>query len=248
MPIHDWTRVTAGTFHAFHLAWIAALQRELNRGILPAGYYALAEQVAGDAQPDVLTLQQVGPASPSSGVPWEAGTEGGIAVKTKEPHASIEDSVTEAMLLAAKRRRIAIRHATGDRVVALIELVSVGNKDRKGAVEAFVDKAVGALEEGYHVLLIDLFPPGPYDPAGMHGAVWRRLNGQYTPPADRPLTLAAYQAADGIKCYVEPRAVGDDLVDLPLFLSADRYVDAPLRSTYAAAFGELPERWRAVLE
>ena len=26
MPIHDWTRVTAGTWHAFHLSWIAEIQ------------------------------------------------------------------------------------------------------------------------------------------------------------------------------------------------------------------------------
>jgi hypothetical protein len=25
MPIHDWTKVDAGIFHAFHLHWIAAI-------------------------------------------------------------------------------------------------------------------------------------------------------------------------------------------------------------------------------
>lgn len=33
MPIHDWTRVTAGTFHAFHTAWIVQLQEMLNAGV-----------------------------------------------------------------------------------------------------------------------------------------------------------------------------------------------------------------------
>ena len=27
MPIHDWTRVKAGTFHDFHLAWIAEMRK-----------------------------------------------------------------------------------------------------------------------------------------------------------------------------------------------------------------------------
>src|SRR5437764_13416103 len=57
MPVHDWTRVSAGTFHDFHVAWIAELRRTLNGGLLPRGYYALAEQVAGEIIPDVLTLQ-----------------------------------------------------------------------------------------------------------------------------------------------------------------------------------------------
>ena len=29
MPVHDWTRVTAGTFHHFHQAWITALSDAL---------------------------------------------------------------------------------------------------------------------------------------------------------------------------------------------------------------------------
>lgn len=56
MPAHDWTRVSANIFHAFHVAWIGALQRQLNAGTLPKDYYALSEQSAGDVVPDVLTL------------------------------------------------------------------------------------------------------------------------------------------------------------------------------------------------
>ena len=59
MAIHDWTRVTAGTFHDFHGAWISELRRALNGGLLPQDYYAMAEQVAGQTIPDVLTLQDV---------------------------------------------------------------------------------------------------------------------------------------------------------------------------------------------
>jgi hypothetical protein len=47
MPVHDWTQVEAGIFHAFHVAWIGEIQKRLNAGMLPKGYYALAEQHAG---------------------------------------------------------------------------------------------------------------------------------------------------------------------------------------------------------
>lgn len=57
MPIHDWTKVDAGIFHAFHHGWIEELARALNRGLLPADYYALPEQHAAGFGPDVLTLQ-----------------------------------------------------------------------------------------------------------------------------------------------------------------------------------------------
>jgi hypothetical protein len=33
MPIHDWTRVDAGLFHAFHQMWIITLSRALNSGV-----------------------------------------------------------------------------------------------------------------------------------------------------------------------------------------------------------------------
>jgi hypothetical protein len=46
MPVHDWTRVEAGIFHAFHQNWIVALSAALNEGILPDDYYALPEQHA----------------------------------------------------------------------------------------------------------------------------------------------------------------------------------------------------------
>src|SRR5262245_16593207 len=56
MPVHDWPRIYAGVFDHLHVTWLVELARALNRGLLPAGYYALGEQVIGGAVPDVLTL------------------------------------------------------------------------------------------------------------------------------------------------------------------------------------------------
>jgi hypothetical protein len=51
MPIHDWTRVSDGTFHDFHIAWIAEIRNVLNGGLLPPGYYyAQAEQIVNRHQ------------------------------------------------------------------------------------------------------------------------------------------------------------------------------------------------------
>ena len=61
MAVHDWKRVYAGAFHAFHVAWITHLSEALNDGILPPGYYALPEQHGGRLIADVLTLQQPSP-------------------------------------------------------------------------------------------------------------------------------------------------------------------------------------------
>ena len=253
MPIHDWTRVTAGSFHDFHVAWIAELRRVLNSGLLPDGYYAQAEQVAGQVIADVLALEDLHQSRSTAGIggnepgSWNEATAG-VSVVTAPPRVTLSDTVTEAMLLAARRRQLIIRHTTGDRIVALLEIVSPGNKEKRGALEAFVDKAIAALDLGYHLLVIDLFPPGPFDPDGMHGAIWKSLRGVYQPPFGKPLTLAAYAAAGAITCYVEPTAVGAALIPMPLFLDPTHYVYVPLESTYQAAYEGVPRRWKQVIE
>lgn len=45
MPIHDWSRIDAGLFHDFYQTWTIELRNALNGGVLPAGYFALAEQI-----------------------------------------------------------------------------------------------------------------------------------------------------------------------------------------------------------
>ena len=56
MPIHDWTRVDAGLFHAFHQGWISALSCALNTGGLPPEYFALIEQATRHTLLDFLDL------------------------------------------------------------------------------------------------------------------------------------------------------------------------------------------------
>ena len=141
MPIHDWTRVNAGTWHDFHLSWIAEIQLALNGGLLPPSYYAQAEQIAGPMGPDVLTLQM--PEMTPEFDTREAPSGGGLAVATAPPRAwLVEEAEMNDYVL--KRRTLVIRHASGDRIVALIELVSPGNKAARFALRSFVDKAVEA--------------------------------------------------------------------------------------------------------
>jgi len=253
MPVHDWSRVTAGTFHAFHVAWVAELQRALNGGVLPEGYYAQAEQVAGDIIPDVLTLHHSGESSA-----FELREEFAVAARSAvltvsdvPPRVSVTATTSEAIPLALRQRHIAIRHASGDRIVALIEIVSPGNKHSQPMLRAFVEKAAAALQAGYHLLILDLWPSGNFDPAGIHGALWDVVGGGgYQPRKDRPLTLAAYavRARGLVTAYVEPLKVGEVLPDMPLFLAPEDYINVPLEGTYAAAWEGVPERWRRVIE
>lgn len=250
MPIHDWTLVEAGIFHDFHTVWVAEIRNALNAGRLPKDYYALAEQHAGKFVADVLTLQVEEP-SKANGA-YVAPTSGGVALAEVRPKVRREVAMTSEP--ETLRRSIAIRHVSGHRLVALIEIVSPGNKDRAEHLEEFVAKAVSALNKGVHLLLVDLFPPTAHDPQGLHGKVAAWLNSDGPPydlPAAEPLTFACYSARPPEKAYLgflEHAAVGAAVPDMPIFLTPDRYVMVPLAETYAAAWNGMPEFWRKVLE
>jgi hypothetical protein len=127
----------------------------------------------------------------------------------------------------------------------LIEIVSRGNKESRHELERFLRKVASALESKYHLLIIDLHPPGSFDPQGIHGAIWDYLFGSAPlAPADRPLTLVSYRALPVPTAYVEPVAVGSSLPEMPLFLDASWYVNVPLEETYLQTWSGIPEPWK----
>ena len=243
MMLHDWTRVDAGIFHHFHLAWIAEMAKPLNGGLLPQGYYALGEQVGGGGNPDVLVLSD-----DDSFEDDELDRSGGLLTA---PPATRLVAQAERTIYTARQRQLAIRHTSDDRVIALIEIVSSGNKASSYALDTFRDKLLGALRQGVHLLVLDVYPPTKRDPGGVHGTVWGELTGdEFALPPDADRTLAAYSAGPMRTAYVEPTTVGQALREMPLFLTADGvgYVNVPLEMTYRAAFDGLPRKYRAVLE
>ncbi len=134
-----------------------------------------------------------------------------------------------------------VRHPDGD-VIAVIEIVSPGNKDSLHAVRSFARKAVDFLHAGINLLIVDLFPPSKRNPQGIHKLIWDRIHDEpFELPASKQLTLAAYSAGPSLTAYVEPVAVGDAMPDMPIFLSPDRYVPCPLETTYQKSWDVFPQ-------
>ncbi len=241
MPVHDWTRVDAGLFHAFHQRWISALCDALNTGGLPPDYFALPEQPIRGPIPDVLTLHlSPGPAEPANG-------RSALVVATVPPRARLVRR-DESGPYADKANRITVRHRHGD-VVAILEIVSPGNKANKADFRAFVEKLRALIRQGIHLVVIDLFPPGRRDPQGVHAAIWGDFEEEdETPPPDQPLTLAAYDAGPPRTAYVNFVAVGDPLPEVPLFLEPELYVPLPLEATYQTTWQLFPTALKGLLE
>jgi hypothetical protein len=237
MPIHDWTRAQAGDFHHFHQRWISALTDALNCGGLPPQFIALAEQVTGRPIPDVVTLQAISPQDNAVGV----------VVPPPTPSARVIQKY-ERINYAKRADRVVIRHSRG-RVVAIIEIVSPGNKDSRHAIRSFVEKAADILNQGVHLVVVDLFPPTPRDPQGIHKAIWDEFGDEpfdFLP--DKPLTVVSYVGGDLPTAYVESVGVGDRLPAIPLFLTEDDYVLCPLDATYEEAWRVYPALLKGILE
>jgi hypothetical protein len=241
MPIHDWGRVKAGIFHDFHHALVEQIKRDLNAGILPPGFYAMAEQIAAGLGPDVLALHQpqVAPNDPIDGGvrPSSGGSRGTLLAPPKVRIVA----ETDQEYYRRKQSLVSVRHVSDHRVVAVVEVVSPGNKSTRGALEQFTRKAAEFLDQRIHLLIIDLIPPGRFDPNGIHGAIWDYIAGKdYSPPVEKPLTVAAYESDLVTRAYVEPIAVGDALPDMPLFLEPGGCVSVPLERSYQTTWDTLP--------
>jgi len=217
------------------------IQDALNAGVLPKGYYALVEQRVGGPEPDVIAVETKykGKSKPDRNE---------TTALAEPPRTRVVKTLEgDAAAYARKANRITVRHQLGS-VVAVIEIVSPGNKSSRTAVRAFVDKAVEFLRAGVHLLIIDLFPPTPRNPEGMHNAIAEEFGDEPIQfPAGQPHTLAAYDAGPPPIAYIETVAVGDPLPSMPVFLARDLHVPAPLDTTYSATWAATPEPIRELL-
>jgi Protein of unknown function (DUF4058) len=247
MPVHDWRKVETGTFHAFHNAWNTHLMGKLNGGILPKGYYALAEQYVRGRVPDVLTFQVP---EPDQNARLVSGSgDRGIALADSPPQVRHRLIADENTAYRARQRTLTIRSTSGHHIVAMLEIVSPANKDRASSVQDFVKNVESALIRGIHVLVVDLIRPGKHDPRGIHGEIWSRYaSEEYGLPVEQALTLSSYLAEDEVEAYVDHLNFGDPLPEMPLFLDDETYIYVPLETTYLAAYLDLPDFWRDVLE
>jgi hypothetical protein len=236
MPIHDWTRLEPGDFHHFHQRWIQDIAAALNSGLLPPEYMALAEHVSGRPISDLVTLHTY----------LQRGDPGGLAIAETPPTARVIARFEKGNY-AKRADRVVIRHGRG-RVVSIIEIVSPGNKDSRNAMRSFAEKAAEILNQGVNLLVVDLFPPTSRDLYGIHKAISDEfVDEPFQPLPGKPLTVASYNGGDVPTAYVDSVGVGDPLPSLPLFLSRDRYIPAPLEATYQQAWAVFPAFLKSIM-
>ncbi len=114
-------------------------------------------------------------------------------------------------------------------------------------------KITGMIEEGIHVLLVDVLPGTTHAPESFHQSIWHKMqpgSDEQRNDPKKPLTIVSYECslASGGNAYIEEFAIGDALPTMPIFLLPGHFLNIPLEATYNSAFSAMPLRWRTVMD
>src|SRR6516165_9662434 len=140
-PLHGPRR-----WEGFHHAWATGIAQQLNRDVLPAGYFAEPEiSVGPELEVDVATLEHVSP---------NGGHKRMVTAAWAPARPKIAVPVDFAHLDAFEIR--VYQDLGGAELRAAIELVSPANKDRKGSRRTFAAKCAGYLQHGIGVIVVDI--------------------------------------------------------------------------------------------
>lgn len=218
-------------WESFHSLWIAAMVEQLNGTVLPQGYLAQAQvHIGGWFEVDVATFE-----TPSSGSDGAAGA-GGLAVEAWAPPAT---TLTFPAVFPDELEVRVFSTRAGPTLVAAVELVSPGNKDRPQARRAFAAKCASYLSQGVGLIVADIVTGRT---ANLHNELMTFI-GQGEPfllPSDASVYAAAYRPSrppegDRVQLWPVPLAIGQPLPVLPLALRGSVTVPVDLEATYTEA-------------
>lgn len=217
---------------SFHSSWANAIQIHLN-GVLPDRYFAEVQVTLGtQVEVDVATLDSISdPAAHEQG-------NGGVAVAAQV----YAPPVAALRLPAVFPDDIGVRVFGGDRgsgLVAAVELVSPGNKDRPEYRRAFAAKCVSYLAAGIGLIIVDVVTTRLHN---LHDEIvsLMQLPGAMKYPHETDLYAVAYRPLreDGVNhidAWPADLAVGAPLVTLPLAVRGLGCLPLDLDATYTQA-------------
>lgn len=238
MPLRDHFRQPLSVTHSFsgfHSAWASEIAFALNSGALPAGFYAVPQiRRDGPQEIDVSTLREgtaENPAPDAGPLAWDAPAPSLVAVADLPPVEEVS---------------VHVLADTGEpTLVASIELVSPGNKDRDTKRSGFVARCVAHLEAGTSVVVVDVVTNRRAD---LNGAILEAIRVDAGGVLPAGLSAVSYQTApaapEGREVRVWPfaLAVGEPSPRVPLWLSSEFSISLDLERDHQAVSAKLRVR------
>jgi hypothetical protein len=173
----------------------------------------------------------------SGAVSAGGGAEGGVAMAVWAPPRPTWEVATDLPDQDEYEVRV-YDEEHGRRLVAAVELVSPGNKDRPESRRAFVAKCAALLRNDVSVAIVDIVTIRPFNLYAELLAFIGQTDPTLAPP---PLYAAACRwksAADSprprarLQTWAYPFAVGQSQPSLPLWLADDLAVPLELEASY----------------
>ncbi len=215
------------TWEGFHGLWAATLVEYLNRDVLGEEYYAdMQVHIGSQMEIDVATLRDTSASSPAN-----------IATATRvwtPPQASL----VIPTIFPDEIEIQVYSTVTGANLVAAIELISPGNKDRADARRAFAAKCIGYLTRGIGLVIVDVVTNRL---ANLHNEIMALLDQPHQcMPSPASIYAVAYRpsrqaSGDQVEIWPHVLALGNSLPTLPLALRNSGVVPIDLEGTYSDA-------------
>ena len=221
-------------WESFHARWAAAIADVLNGGLLPTEYFAEVRVCVGSrVEVDVGTFTDA-----CAGVEHAQRSSTAAATLVARPWAPPAPAMTMPAVFPDSIKVLVFRTEAGPTLVAAIELVSPGNKDRQEHRRAFAAKCSSDLQQGIGLMLIDIVTNRQ---ANLHNELVDLLDAgeQFLLPLE-PLYAVAYRPvrredAAEIDGWPATLAVGRPLPLLPPPLDNAIFRPLDLEATYTEA-------------
>jgi uncharacterized protein DUF4058 len=223
-PMRHWE-----SFHAF---WCTAIAGHLNQAVLPAGYFAETQiHIGGRVEVDVGTLEAGGRSEEANGP---------VATLTAPAWAPPAPPLIMSSVFPDEVEVQVRGGLTGAHLVAAIELVSPGNKDRPETRLAFAVKCASYLQAGIGLVVVDVVTERL---ANLHDFLVELLRQapSFRFPSETLLYAVAYRpvrteaTGDQIEMWPTALALGQPLPVLPLALRGGPTLPLDLETTYTEA-------------
>jgi hypothetical protein len=220
-------------WESFHASWATKIADALTERWLPPNYIAEEHvHIGPSVEIDVATFERDG--SPGA-------EEGHGAVATATPRLWTPP-VPEVVLPSVFPETFEVQVLctdTGPRLVAAIELISPGNKDRAAERRAFAVKCASYLYQGISLIIVDIVTNRR---ANLHNEILEVMEAAAALRLDAECSLyaVAYRplrrdGKDEIEVWRSPLALDRSLPELPLGLRADLVIPVDFEATYAEA-------------
>jgi hypothetical protein len=221
-PVRNW--------ESFHAVWSTAIVENLNETLLPENYFAETQvHLGGRVEVDVASFEENGGLS--------SDRNGGIATKAWAPPAP---AMTMPAIFPDEVEIQVFQSSGGATLVAALELISPGNKDRPEARRAFAAKCMSYLQSGVGLIIIDAVTDRL---ANLHDEIVRLMQqaDTFRFPDASPLYAVSYrpsrreQGGDTIDMWPKALQLGKPLPTMPLALANGPVLPLDLEATYMEA-------------